>query len=129
MNDRALKAHRSTSEIRESLDTARRQIEEDLETLGERLQASMNPLRQLGRHPILIAVAGAVFGFLLVKRPALLMRAAGRVARWGTPLVLSALLRSPAKGETTASEDAMTQEPFDAPEESPGSSRGMVGGK
>lgn len=68
-------------------------MESDLATLGGRLEAKLHPLRLLRRHPLLTAAAGGLLGVLLVRRPDLLLRSAGRLLTWGAPLVLSSLAR------------------------------------
>ncbi len=108
MNDREPK--RSAREIRESIEANREQIEEDLSTLGDRIQKSVNPIRQVGRHPLILAAAGAVVGFLVIKNPALLARSMGRLAKWGAPLVLTALFRSPSAREVIAAPEATPPE-------------------
>jgi hypothetical protein len=108
VNDREPK--RSAREIRASIEANRERIEEDLATLGDRLQKSVNPIRKVGRHPLLLAAAGAVVGFLVIKNPALLARSVGRLARWGAPLVLTALFRSPSAREEIAAPQATPPE-------------------
>jgi len=94
VNHRETKSRRSAEEIRNSLEATKSQIDGDLDTLNQRFQKRM-VLRQAIAHPLLIAVAGAAVGFLLVRRPAMLLRAAGRLARWSAPLLVSSLLRLP----------------------------------
>jgi hypothetical protein len=68
-------------------------MEADLTALEEHLTAKLNPLRVLRRHPLLTAVAGGIVGVLLIRRPDLLFRTAGRVLAWSAPLLLSSLAR------------------------------------
>jgi hypothetical protein len=84
---------RSVREIRGSLEHTRQQMDADLTVLGHRLEDSLNPVNIARRHPLVVAAAGAVFGFLLVRKPAMLLRAAVRLAGLGAPLLLSAILR------------------------------------
>ncbi len=107
MTDQEPKKSRSAREIRKSIEANRDRIEEDLAELGDRLEASVNPIRQVGRHPVLLAVVGAVVGVLVIRNPALVLRSVGRMAKWGAPLLLSTLLRSPqSRGEAAAPETA-----------------------
>lgn len=98
MNQRETKSKRSAEEIRSSLEATKAQIDGDLDTLDHRFQKRM-VLRQAVAHPLLLAAAGAVVGFLVMKRPAMLLRAAGQLAKWGAPLLVSSLLRPPAASE------------------------------
>ncbi len=75
------------------LRATRERLESDLDTFGERLQSSLNLRQQVVRHPALVIVAGAVVGYVLVKKPAAITRTIRRLAGWGAPLILSALLR------------------------------------
>ena len=93
MSDSESKKGRSAKELRASLDATRDQIDGDLTALGDRIQESVSPLQQLSRHPLVFVVAGTVVGFLLIRKPAMLLRAAGRLAKWGAPVLLSTLLR------------------------------------
>lgn len=106
---------RSVRQIRSSLERTRHQIESDLTTLGERLEDSLSPVNLVRRHPVLVAAAGAVAGFLIMRRPATLLRTMGRLAGWGAPLLLSALLRSD-PGRQTA-EPEVPRGPGEADEE------------
>lgn len=110
MNDQEPKQSRSAPEIRRSIDANRDQIEEDLAELGDRLEAGVNPIRQVGRHPIVLAAVGAVVGVLVIRNPALVWRSMGRMVKWGGPLLVSTLLRSSqsqgARGEIAAPEAA-----------------------
>ncbi len=99
MNHRETKSKRSAEEIRSSLEATKAQIDDDLDTLNQRVQKRM-VLRQVAAHPLLLAAAGAVVGFLVVKRPAMLLRAAGQLARWSAPLLVSSLLRRPPSSDT-----------------------------
>jgi hypothetical protein len=90
---------RSASELRSTLAKNREQIDADLSELGNRFHEALNPRHLLSRHPILTAGAGAVLGFLIVRRPTQVMRAASRLVGLGAPLLLSALL----KGDGSAS--------------------------
>lgn len=98
---------RSADEIRKSLDATREQIEGDLDNLGHRLKRTMDLRHQIIRHPLVLGVAGAAVGFLVVRRPAMIMKALGRLAKWGAPMLLSAFLRphsSASKNEALARE-------------------------
>jgi hypothetical protein len=102
VNHRETKSKRSAEEIRSSLEATKAQIDDDLDTLSQRFQKRM-VLRQAAAHPLLLAAAGAVVGFLVVKRPTMLLRAAKQLARWSAPLLVSSLLRLPSSshvGET-----------------------------
>jgi hypothetical protein len=99
---------RTVAELRRSIDANREQIDEDLATLGDRVDVGVHSVRRLGRHPVVIVAAGAVMGFLVFKKPTMLLRAAGRIARWGAPLVLSGLLRPSSAGEGIAAPDDAT---------------------
>jgi hypothetical protein len=68
-------------------------------------------LRQAVAHPWLIVAAGAVVGFLVVKRPAMLLRAAGQLARWSAPLLVSSLLRLPHSSDTGETGDTGESSP------------------
>lgn len=93
--------HRSARELREALAENREQMEKDLSELGDRFHDYLNPRHLLSRHPVLTAGAGAILGFLIVRHPAQLVRAASRLAGVGAPLLLSALL----KGDGAASSE------------------------
>ena len=80
-------------DIRKRLAENRARLESDLAMLGERLGAKLHPLSILKRHPFAVAAAGGLLGVLLVRRPDLLLRSAGRLLAWGAPLVLSSLAR------------------------------------
>lgn len=95
MNRDRSKGKRSAEQIKQSLDATREQIDKDLTALGERVERRMSLRRHVEHHPFLFAVAGAVVGFVILRRPTLLLRAVGRLAGLGAPLILSALLRSP----------------------------------
>ena len=84
---------RSARELRESLARNREQLDKDLSALRNRFHEAWSPRRLLSRHPFWAAGAGAVLGFLLVRRPAVVLRAATRLAGMGAPLLLSALVR------------------------------------
>jgi hypothetical protein len=92
---------RSAEEIRESLQVTREQIEGDLDDLGERLHRTFDLRHQLIRHPLVLGLAGAAVGFLVVRRPAMVIKALSRIAKWGTPVLLSAFLRAPSVPEKT----------------------------
>lgn len=100
------KDRRSARELRESLAQNRERLDRDLSELGHRFQDFLNPRHLLGRHPILTAGAGAVLGFLIVRHPAHLLRAASRLAGLGAPLLLSALMKGDGEGPQTPSEPA-----------------------
>jgi hypothetical protein len=85
--------HKGSRELRQELVDNREQIEADLSALGDRLEETLNLRHMMGRHPWLLAGAGAVLGVLVVRHPALVMRNVGRLAGWGAPLLLSVLLR------------------------------------
>ncbi len=94
---------RSAQELREVLANNRDRIERDLSALGHRFQVVLNPRHLLSRHPLLAAGAGAVLGFLIVRRPAQVMRAASRLVGLGAPLLLSALVKGVGAGSSGAS--------------------------
>jgi hypothetical protein len=95
---------RSVRELREALAKDRQQIESDLSELGGRIHDILSPRQLLSRHPILTAGVGAVIGYLIVRRPAQLLRAASRLAGLGAPLLLSALMKGDGSGSSSASE-------------------------
>jgi hypothetical protein len=84
---------RSAEEIRKSLAETRERIEEDLDDLSGRVQRTLDLRHQIIRHPLVLGLAGAAVGFLVVRRPAMVIKALGRIAKWGTPMLLSAFLR------------------------------------
>jgi hypothetical protein len=86
---------RSAKEIRQSLEARQKQIDGDLSALGDRAQQTVNVRQQLMRHPLFFALAGAVVGFVVVRRPAMFFKAIRRLVSLGTPVIVSALLRSP----------------------------------
>lgn len=71
----------------------RAQLEEDLIELEDRLDESFNPKRLLSRHPVMTSVAGAVVGFLVFRRPTILVKSLTRLAQLGAPFVVKALLQ------------------------------------
>ena len=85
---------RRAEEIRNSLDETREQIEGDLDDLGDRLRQTLDLRHQILRHPLVLGLAGAAVGFLVVKRPAMVIKTLGRIAKWGAPMLLSTFLRS-----------------------------------
>ena len=93
------KRKRSAQEIRNSLEETREQIEGDLDDLGGRVQQTLDLRHQIIRHPLVLGLAGAAVGFLVVKRPALVIKALSRIAKWGTPMLLTAFLRPPSNPE------------------------------
>jgi hypothetical protein len=101
---------RSVRELREALAKDRKQIETDLSELGHRVHDVLTPRQLLSRHPILAAGIGAVMGYLIIRRPAQLLRAASRLAGLGAPLLLSALMKGDGSGSSAASEPRAAKE-------------------
>ncbi|MGH9461888.1 MAG: hypothetical protein ACRD1X_11760 [Vicinamibacteria bacterium] len=101
---------RSVRELREALAKDRQQIESDLSALGDRFHDILSPRQLLSRHPILTAAVGAVMGYLIVRRPDQLLRAASRLAGLGAPLLLSALMKGDGSGSSAASEPRATND-------------------
>lgn len=101
---------RSAHDLREALEKNREQIQRDISELGHRFHDILNPRQLLSRHPILTAGAGAVIGFLIVRRPAQVVRAASRLASLGAPLLLSALIKGDGSGSSAASESPPTKD-------------------
>ena len=99
---------RSASELRESLAKNRERIDSDLSELAERFHDVLNPRSLLSRHPILTAGVGTVLGFLVIRHPGQLVRAASRLATLGAPLLLSALIKGDGSGSSKASEPSPT---------------------
>ena len=95
MSEQEHNSKRSAKEIRQSLEARQKQLDGDLSVLGERAQQTMNVRQQVMRHPLLFALAGAVVGFVVVRRPAMFLKAMRRLVSIGTPVIVSALLRSP----------------------------------
>lgn len=95
---------RSAKEIRQSLEARQKQLDGDLSALGDRAQRTMDVRRQVMRHPLVFALAGAVVGFVVVRRPALFLKAVRRLVSIGTPVFVSALLRSPSPSASAKSE-------------------------
>lgn len=95
---------RSAKEIRQSLEARQKQIDGDLSALGDRAQQTMNVRQQVMRHPLFFALAGAVVGFVVVRRPTLFLKAVRRLVSIGTPVIVSALLRSPSPSASAKSE-------------------------
>ena len=91
---------RSARDLHEALEKNRKQIQKDLSELGHRFHNILNPRQLLSRHPILTAGAGAVLGFLIVRRPTEVVRAASRLASLGAPLLLSALIKGDGSGSS-----------------------------
>ena len=96
---------RSARELRQSLAENREQMEKDLAELGDRFQDIMNPRHLLSRHPILSLGAGALLGYLVIRRPAQLVRAVSRFAGLGAPLLLSALMKGNGSPSSVAAEE------------------------
>lgn len=84
---------RSTKELKSSLGDNRRRLEEDLEELEDRFEDNLSPRHLFARHPVLVSIAGALVGALVVRRPALVARSVGRLAQLGAPLLLRTLLK------------------------------------
>lgn len=95
---------RSAKDIRQSLEARQKQIDGDLSALGDRAQRTMNVRQQVMRHPLFFAIAGAVVGFVVVRRPAMFLKAVRRLVTIGTPVIVSALLRSPSPTSPAKSE-------------------------
>ena len=93
MSVRVVPSVRSANEIRASIGRIRRQLEQDLTSLRDRAQENLNLRRQAERHPVLFVLAGAAVGYIVVRRPALVTRALGRLAEWVAPVLLSAFMR------------------------------------
>ncbi len=91
-------ADRSSAEIRASLERRKAELDRDIDELGGRLQESLSPRRLVTRHPAIVVVAGVVLGFVVFRRPDLVVQAASRIAKASVPLLLSGLLR---RGPTT----------------------------
>jgi sigma54-dependent transcription regulator len=85
---------KSARELRQALARNRAQIAADVSAMENRVQESLNPLSIASRHPFLMAGAGAALGVLIVRRPAMFVRALRQLAGWGAPVLLSALVRS-----------------------------------
>jgi hypothetical protein len=83
---------RSTREIRRSLAATRGRLDEDLEELELRAEDSLSPRHLFMRHPALVTIAGAVFGVVVVRNPALVARSLSRLAGISAPWLLKALL-------------------------------------
>ena len=83
---------RSSREIRRSLHVTRKRLDRDLAELQERLEQSVSPRNILSRHPALVTMAGAVVGVLVVRNPALVVRALTRLAQASAPFVVRSLL-------------------------------------
>ena len=84
---------RSVTEIRSSLTDTKTRLTHDLEELDERIHHDLSPKVILSRHPALFGIAGAVLGYILIRRPALLARGLIRAAQVGTPFLAKALLK------------------------------------
>ena len=95
VSEQELNRKRSAEEIRQSLEARQEQIDKDLNALGNRVQRTMDVRHQVMRHPLFFALAGAVVGFVVVRKPAMLLKAVRRLASIGAPVLVSALLRSP----------------------------------
>jgi hypothetical protein len=78
-----------------------------LDDLGGRVQQTLDLRHQIIRHPLVLGLAGAAVGFLVVRRPAMVIKALGRIAKWGTPMLLSAFLRS---SQSPENKEAMISE-------------------
>lgn len=83
---------RSVQELRRVLGGRREQIEADLSILSARFDRATDLREVVKRHPLLTFAAGGALGLLLVRRPATLVRAAGRLAAWGAPILLSSVV-------------------------------------
>jgi Flp pilus assembly protein TadB len=104
VSDQEVRKKRSAKEIRESLESRQEQLDRDLDALGERVQRTMDVRRHVMRHPLIFALAGAVVGFVVVRKPSILFKAVRRLASIGAPVLVSALLRSPSPTELAESD-------------------------
>jgi hypothetical protein len=104
VSDREVKKKRSAKEIRESLESRQEQLDQDLNVLGDRVQRTMDVRHHVMRHPLIFALAGAVVGFVVVRKPSILFKAVRRLASIGAPVLVSALLRSPSPTELAESD-------------------------
>jgi hypothetical protein len=84
---------RSVAEIRSSLTETKGRLTHDLEELDQRIHNELSPRAILSRHPALFGIAGAVLGYVLIRRPALLARGLARAAQAGAPFLVRALLK------------------------------------
>ncbi len=84
---------KSVAEIRSSLTETKTRLVHDLEELDERIHHDLSPKEILSRHPALFAFAGAVLGYILIRRPALVARGLVRAAQVGAPFLAQALLK------------------------------------
>ena len=104
VSEQEYNSKRSAKEIRQSLEARQKQIDGDLSALGDRAQRTMDVRQQVMRHPLFFAIAGAVVGFVVVRRPAMFLKAVRRLVTIGTPVIVSALLRSPPPSSPAKSE-------------------------
>jgi hypothetical protein len=86
------RTRRSSGEIRSSLAATRRELDEDLLDLEERME-DMRPSHMFSRHPALITALGALVGIVVVRNPAVVGRLVTRAAQIGLPFVAKALLK------------------------------------
>lgn len=88
-----VREEKTAAELRHALAETRSRVASDLSALGSRLEQNLSLRGILARHPVLVVASGAFLGVLLVRRPGALLRAAGGLAGWGLPLLLTALFK------------------------------------
>ena len=87
-----MRKRRTTRQIRSSLHETRQRLDGDLTELQDRLEESVSPRNILSRHPAIMTAAGAVFGVLVVRNPAVVVKALTRLAQASAPFLVRALL-------------------------------------
>lgn len=80
----------------------RAKLEDDLIELEDRVEDSFNFKRLLSRHPVVTSVAGAVLGFVVFRRPSLVVKSVTRLAQLGAPFVVKALLQRDERGSSSS---------------------------
>jgi hypothetical protein len=93
---------RSTGEIRRSLATTRRRLDEDLEEIELRVEDGLSPRNLAMRHPVLVTIAGVLLGVVVVRNPALVARSVSRLVGLTAPWLVKGLLR---RGSSRAAPD------------------------
>lgn len=84
---------RSSEQIRASLRRTRRQLDDELNQVQQRVEDSVKPAHLLSRYPLLTAAAGVAVGIVVIRNPATVARVLSRFVQTSAPLLIRGLLQ------------------------------------
>jgi len=84
---------KSAEEIRRSLAGTRSQLQDDLNALADRLRHKLRPKNVVAQHPFVVLITAALASGLLLRRPIMIGKLAGRLVGMALPLVLPLIAR------------------------------------